>query len=150
MELSYLQRNQCREQRESQYNTKNTPSEDDPFQRTAPPPPPVHVDGDTERVKSYELEKIVTTRQIARRDIEYLIRWKGFGPEHDFWRNKSEMGNVLKLIRQLLHRLSISLQYLIPLRYLISLLRIAQNAENVFVKLSSIQILFLFLHSLLF
>lgn len=59
----------------------------------------MHVDGDTDTVKSYELEKVLAKRQTARRGTEYLVRWKGFDPVDDSWRNlpnlKKNTENVL-------------------------------------------------------
>ena len=74
---------------------------EDPFRRARPTnPDPVYVEGDTELVKSFELERIINKRMTARRGIEYLVRWKGYGPEHDAWRNIPELGHAKDLIQQ--------------------------------------------------
>lgn len=73
---------------------------DDPFHRPRPDlPDSIHVDGDTELVKSWEVERIITHRATKRRGTEYLIRWKGYGAEHDVWRNMAELGNAMDLLR---------------------------------------------------
>lgn len=47
----------------------------DPFRRPRPDlPASVHVNGDTDRVKSYEIEKIITSRETKKRDTEFLVR----------------------------------------------------------------------------
>ena len=72
----------------------------DPFTRPRPDlPDSVFVEGDTERVKSYEIEKLITHRPTARRGIEYLVRWKGYGPEEDVWRNIPELGDAMDLVK---------------------------------------------------
>ena len=48
--------------------------------RASPPPLPELIDGEEE----YEVEQILNSR-IYRRRLEYLIRWKGYGIEHDEW-----------------------------------------------------------------
>ena len=50
--------------------------------RVQPPPPPVNVDGEL----SYEVEMIYAHREVKSgrgKRLEYLVRWKGYGPEHD-------------------------------------------------------------------
>lgn len=54
----------------------------------------IHVDGDTDLAKSYEIERIITKRLTKRRGTEYLVRWRGFEPEEDSWRNRTELGNA--------------------------------------------------------
>ena len=54
----------------------------DPYQRRRSPPPAVVVDGEDE----YQVEKLVRKRRIRRGrgwSTQYLIRWRGYGPEHD-------------------------------------------------------------------
>lgn len=79
-----------------------SPSATDPYQRTAPPPPAIHVDGDTDLAKSYEIERIVTKRATKRRGTEYLVRWRGYGPEEDSWRNEAELGDASEVLKEFL------------------------------------------------
>jgi hypothetical protein len=44
-------------------------------------PPPDLIDGEEE----YEVDHIVKHRKTCRGQIQYLVRWKGQGPEDDSW-----------------------------------------------------------------
>ena len=60
------------------------PAENDPYQRRLPPPDTVVVDGQTE----YVIDKLINKRRIRKGrgwSTQYLIRWKGYGPEADTW-----------------------------------------------------------------
>ena len=49
-----------------------------------PPQPLDYIDGDP----VYKVDKILNVRIAKngkRRETQYLIRWDGFGPEHDTW-----------------------------------------------------------------
>ncbi len=60
---------------------------EDPFSCPYPThPPPVFVDGDTDSVKFFKVEHLLNKRTIRRghdNSVEYLVRWKGYGPEWD-------------------------------------------------------------------
>ena len=72
----------------------------DPFQRPEPDhPESVFVEGDTPTVKSYEVERLIDRRQTKRRGLEYLVRWRGYGPEDDQWRNLPELGDAMELVK---------------------------------------------------
>ena len=63
-------------------------NDDDPFQRARPTRnPPVFVEGDTDEFKSYEIERIMAKRVTRNGTTQYLVRWKGYGPEDDQWYN---------------------------------------------------------------
>ena len=73
---------------------------DDFFNRSRPDQPDsVFVEGDTNRVKSWEIERFINKRQIKRRGDEYLVRWKGWGSQYDEWRNLSELDDVQDLVQ---------------------------------------------------
>jgi hypothetical protein len=61
---------------------KLTPAVDDPIvgRHSEPPPDPIVVDGEVE----YEVEEVLDSRWRYGR-IEYLIKWRGFGVEHNSW-----------------------------------------------------------------
>jgi len=57
--------------------------------RCPPPPLPEMIDGELE----FEVDRILqhcVTRRGTKQVTEYLIRWKGHGPEHDFWQDDVE------------------------------------------------------------
>ena len=63
------------------------PPAEDPLGRTFPSNPlPVFVKGNTDKVKSFEIERLLNKLQIKKgkgRAIKYLVRWKRYGPEWD-------------------------------------------------------------------
>lgn len=63
------------------------PSTPDPFSRPVPEhPDSVYVEGDTDEFKSWVVESLLNKRTIRRGkglSIEYLVRWRGYGPEFD-------------------------------------------------------------------
>ena len=75
------------------------PAGEDPYRRPRPThPDSVFVEGDTELVKSFEIERLINKRQTARRGPEYLVRWLGYPPQFDEWRNLPELGDAMDLV----------------------------------------------------
>ena len=76
----------------------------DPYDRYRPHhPASVHMEGDTETEKSYEVEKLVSRRirRYGKKDVtQYLIRWSGYGPEYDEWKSLSALGNSMDLVEE--------------------------------------------------
>lgn len=74
---------------------------DDPFQRPRPGlehPPPVSTD-----LQSYEIERLLNRRIVKKgRGLakEYLIRWKGYGPEFDKWYNVKRLDQAPELVKE--------------------------------------------------
>ena len=67
---------------------KLTLAPDDPIagRKTEGHPPPIVIDGEPE----WEVEKILDSRWHRRR-FQYLIKWKGYGREHNSWEFASEV-----------------------------------------------------------
>jgi len=58
--------------------------------RHAPPlPPPELIDGEEE----YVVEEILNSR-IFRRKLQYLVKWEGYGVEHNTWEYWDNVGNT--------------------------------------------------------
>ena len=52
--------------------------------RHSDPPPPIEIDGELE----YEVEDVLDSRYRGRQ-LQYLVRWAGYGPESDSWEPSS-------------------------------------------------------------
>ena len=80
------------------------PPDADPFDRPRPDhPPSVFVEGDTDTVKSYEVERLLNKRAMRKgRGVatEYLVRWKGYGPAYDRWYNVKDLENSADLVKE--------------------------------------------------
>ena len=71
------------------------PPNDDPYSRPRPDhPPAIIVDGESE----WEIERLLAKRQSGR-SSQYLVRWKGYGPEHDRWYSARQLANAKDLIQ---------------------------------------------------
>lgn len=69
--------------------------------RIQTPPDPVAVDGDIE----YEVAEVLNSRRTGRwRKLEYLVRWKGYGPEEDAWVPATDMEHAPAVIRKFYRR----------------------------------------------
>lgn len=83
------------------------PNTEDPYGRTAPPPPPVVKNADDVDAE-WEVEAIVKKR-VSRgtrnkpEKIEYLVRWKGFGSEYDDWIEEGNLESCARLVREYEH-----------------------------------------------
>ena len=68
--------------------------------RVQPPPPPIVVDNELE----YEVDKIYAHRDVKvgknRTRREYLVRWKGYGVEHDEYVPEANLGNAKGMISE--------------------------------------------------
>jgi len=65
----------------------------------SPPPPPDVVDGELE----YTVDRVLDHRdkRQGRRSVrEYLIRWAGYGPEHNTWEPQSNMAGAKEAIAE--------------------------------------------------
>lgn len=63
--------------------------------------PSVFIKGDTDNSKSYEIERLLNKRILRKGRgfaIEYLVKWKGYGPEQDRWYNIKDLRDAQGLI----------------------------------------------------
>ncbi|CEL54195.1 hypothetical protein RSOLAG1IB_11593 [Rhizoctonia solani AG-1 IB] len=58
-------------------------------------PPPITVDGEEE----YKVEGIMDSRE-SKGNWEYLIKWKGYGPEESTWEPKANLKNAAKHLKK--------------------------------------------------
>jgi len=67
---------------------KLTPAPDNPIAgwKTEDHPPPIVIDGEPE----WKVEEILDSRWYQRR-FQYLIKWKGYGCEHNSWESASKV-----------------------------------------------------------
>lgn len=71
----------------------------DPYERPHPEHPgTVFVEGDTDQWKSYELDRVLDHRMTKKGRIQYLVRWKGYGPEFDTWMSKDQLENATDIV----------------------------------------------------
>lgn len=54
-----------------------------------PPPPPILVDGELE----YEVEEITAHRFVGHKKLEFLVKWLGYGVEHNTWEPEANCSN---------------------------------------------------------
>ena len=65
------------------------------YDRVTPPIPVVVEDDDGEHTE-WEVERIL--RKNKRGD--YLVKWKGFGPEHNSWVKRDDIANAPDLVAE--------------------------------------------------
>jgi hypothetical protein len=78
--------------------------ENDIYGKHRTEPPPTLVSGEEE----YEVEAILNHRVKKKRsknrrlttEIEFLVRWEGYGPTEDSWENEANLTNTDELLRQ--------------------------------------------------
>ncbi|KAF6240570.1 hypothetical protein HO173_001240 [Letharia columbiana] len=46
-----------------------------------------------------QLGSILSTRRGKGHSVEYLARWKGYGPEYDQWYNVKQLGDAPELVK---------------------------------------------------
>ncbi|KZZ87858.1 Chromo domain-like protein [Ascosphaera apis ARSEF 7405] len=73
----------------------------DPFGRDPAPVLPVKMEDGTD--DSWEIETLLDRRDVIRRgrtSREYLVRWKGFGPEEDRWYSVEDLQQAQELMKE--------------------------------------------------
>jgi hypothetical protein len=74
----------------------------DPYGRPVPNEGMTPVYSHEDGAEEWELQSLVKKRVVGRgasRRVQYLARWKGYGPEWDQWFDESELGNAQDLIK---------------------------------------------------
>ena len=47
------------------------------------------------------MEEVLDSRQYGRwKKLQYLVHWKGWGPEHDSWEDVSDLANAPKVLQK--------------------------------------------------
>ncbi|KAJ1300233.1 hypothetical protein OPQ81_005062 [Rhizoctonia solani] len=72
------------------------PKPDDEFKRDPIPLPPVVT---PEGEEEYLVEKILDSR-FKRKQLQYHVQWKGYGPEENTWEPKANLANALEKIKE--------------------------------------------------
>jgi hypothetical protein len=68
-----------------------------------PPPPPELIEDEFE----YEVDTVLSHRFKRGDKLEYLIRWKGYGHEHDTWEPEENCANSSELITEYWDRVKV-------------------------------------------
>ncbi|CEL53165.1 Retrotransposable element Tf2 155 kDa protein type 1 OS=Schizosaccharomyces pombe (strain 972 / ATCC 24843) GN=Tf2-1 PE=4 SV=1 [Rhizoctonia solani AG-1 IB] len=59
-------------------------------------PPPITIDGEEE----YIVEGIMDSRETKKGKWEYLVKWKGYGPEESTWEPRENLKNAQKFLSE--------------------------------------------------
>ena len=63
--------------------------------RCQPPPPTLFLDGD----EQYDIDSVLQVRQSSKRKREFLVKWLGYGPEHNTWEPESNLTNCSEVLQ---------------------------------------------------
>lgn len=72
------------------------PYSPDPIHERHPPKPPTTIIAN-DGVEEYEVETILDSR-LYRGKLQYLVRWKGYGPEENSWEPEANLKNAKTMI----------------------------------------------------
>ena len=53
---------------------------------------------DSDVIKSFEVEKIISKRIIKKRDVKYFVRWLEYESEKNVWKNFSKLQNIMNFV----------------------------------------------------
>ena len=70
----------------------------DPYNRGHQEPPPVENESDD--APSFEVEKLLSKRVTPGGKIKYLVKWKGWGPEHNAWYSMESLSDAMDLVQE--------------------------------------------------
>ena len=76
--------------------------EADPYQRPRQQePPPVTTESPDDEAPHYEIERLLGRRFVGRNRLrKYLVKWKGYGPEHNTWYRLEDLADSMDLVRE--------------------------------------------------
>ena len=63
--------------------------------RCQPPPPTLFLDGD----EQYDIDSVLAVRQSSKRRREFLVKWLGYGPEHNTWEPESNLTTCSEVLQ---------------------------------------------------
>lgn len=63
--------------------------------------------------EEYEVEKIIHHRKFSNGDVEYLVRWKGYGSDDDTWEKESNLTSSALIIAEYKDSLPVSRLFLL-------------------------------------
>ena len=63
--------------------------------RCQPPPPTLFLDGD----EQYDIDSALAVRQSSHRKREFLVKWLGYGPEHNTWKPEGNLTNGSEVLQ---------------------------------------------------
>lgn len=58
------------------------------------------VDENASDEEEYEVEKIIHHRKFSNGNVEYLVRWKGYGPDDDTWEKEKNLTSSALIIAE--------------------------------------------------
>ena len=54
---------------------------------------------DNQAAQEFEVAQLLAKRQVRGRGVQYLVRWKGYGPHEDTWEPLENLTNAKRLVR---------------------------------------------------
>ena len=67
--------------------------------RVQPPPVPIEIEGELEYEVERILDKRINKRSRRRDSMEYLVKWLGYGHEHNNWEPAKAVANAQQLVQ---------------------------------------------------
>ena len=69
--------------------------------RVQPPPVPIEIEGELEYEVGRILDKRINKRSRRRDSVEYLVKWLGYGHEHNSWEPAKAVANAQQLVQSI-------------------------------------------------
>ena len=67
--------------------------------RVQPPPVPIEIEGELEYEVERILDKRIKKRGRRKNYTEYLVKWLGYGHEHNSWESAKSVANAQELVQ---------------------------------------------------